>query len=292
MEKNGGCPTRETGQRSTSPADPLQETRVFWNAHPCDGQAGYDSRFRFRFDKESWLLPRLEELSRRGYRRFLEVGCGQGTDTLTLCRMLPPGSRYVGVDLSEVSLQEARSAAASVADRLRVIPEFFQENAESLSFADGSFDCVYSMGVLHHTPETGKAVNEVLRVLEPGGLACIILYRRWSPKLLVAHALRLFQAGLDRFLGTKRILLRLVDNRLGEVLLGTMLKECFGVPVLRSYTGKEIDILFAGFSRVRKTPYGWGLPALGLGSRLGLGATRLGYFWYVEAVKGGGPSPG
>jgi ubiquinone/menaquinone biosynthesis C-methylase UbiE len=55
-----------------------------------------------------------------------------------------------------------------------------QGDAEDLSFEDGAFDIVYSNGVLHHTVSTEKAMDEVFRVLKPGGLAVIMLYCKSS----------------------------------------------------------------------------------------------------------------
>jgi SAM-dependent methyltransferase len=49
-------------------------------------------------------------------------------------------------------------------------------DAESLPFADASFDLVYSNGVLHHTPNTVAVVREIRRVLRPGGRAIVMLY--------------------------------------------------------------------------------------------------------------------
>jgi ubiquinone/menaquinone biosynthesis C-methylase UbiE len=53
-------------------------------------------------------------------------------------------------------------------------------NAENLGFGQNAFDAVYSFGVLHHTPDTEKAIAEVYRVLKPGGIALIMLYHRHS----------------------------------------------------------------------------------------------------------------
>jgi ubiquinone/menaquinone biosynthesis C-methylase UbiE len=46
--------------------------------------------------------------------------------------------------------------------------------------ADGTFDLVYSWGVLHHSPDTARAVAEVLRVLKPGGTAKVMIYSTYS----------------------------------------------------------------------------------------------------------------
>jgi len=53
-------------------------------------------------------------------------------------------------------------------------------DAENLEFTDGFFDMVYSWGVLHHSPDTPKAVSEVYRVLKYGGDARIMIYHTHS----------------------------------------------------------------------------------------------------------------
>jgi len=53
-------------------------------------------------------------------------------------------------------------------------------DAEALPFADNTFDAVYSWGVLHHSPNTEKAVSEVWRVLKPGGFAKIMIYHKYA----------------------------------------------------------------------------------------------------------------
>jgi ubiquinone/menaquinone biosynthesis C-methylase UbiE len=53
-------------------------------------------------------------------------------------------------------------------------------DAEALPFADASFDLFYSHGVLHHTPDTARAISEAYRVLRPGGQAMVMLYHKNS----------------------------------------------------------------------------------------------------------------
>jgi ubiquinone/menaquinone biosynthesis C-methylase UbiE len=71
---------------------------------------------------------------------------------------------------------------------------FVHGDAENLPFAEGSFDLVYSHGVLHHTPDTPRTIREVHRVLSPGGRAVIMLYYRDSfnyyVNLAIARRLR------------------------------------------------------------------------------------------------------
>jgi len=86
------------------------------------------------------------------------------------------GADYTGVDLTEAALEATRKHFEVMGLR----GMFLKENAEQLSFPDGSFDWVFSHGVLHHTPKPQIAVNEVYRVLKPGGRAIIMLYHKHS----------------------------------------------------------------------------------------------------------------
>ena len=57
--------------------------------------------------------------------------------------------------------------------------------ALGIPFADNSFDCVYSIGALHHTGNIVKAISEVHRVLKVGGKAIVMLYNRYSFRQLI-----------------------------------------------------------------------------------------------------------
>jgi ubiquinone/menaquinone biosynthesis C-methylase UbiE len=91
------------------------------------------------------------------------------------------------VDLTEAAIDIARTFAGVRG----VAIDFRTSNAERLDFDDGTFDAVYSFGVLHHTPDIEKAVDEVRRVLKPGGTAYIMLYHRHSLVCAVHRLLNL-----------------------------------------------------------------------------------------------------
>jgi len=105
--------------------------------------------------------------------RVLEIGCGCGSEAERFARA---GAHYTAVDLTNaaVSITQRRFQLAKLKGH------FVQGDAENLPFADGSFDLVYSHGVLHHTPDTPLTIREVHRVLAPGGRAVIMLYYRDS----------------------------------------------------------------------------------------------------------------
>jgi ubiquinone/menaquinone biosynthesis C-methylase UbiE len=53
-----------------------------------------------------------------------------------------------------------------------------QGDAESLPFADQSFDFIWSWGVIHHSSRTGRIVREIARVCSPAGRVCVMVYNR------------------------------------------------------------------------------------------------------------------
>jgi ubiquinone/menaquinone biosynthesis C-methylase UbiE len=96
----------------------------------------------------------------------LDVGCGTGV--LSLLALKEGAARVVCGDISEYMLSQARGKAAPLAygnDRI----DFRQLDAESLPFADGSFDAVLSSMSFGLFPDQRKAVAEMVRVLRPGG---------------------------------------------------------------------------------------------------------------------------
>ena len=102
----------------------------------------------------------------------LDVGCGMGRFAEVVTRW---GARVVGIDFSAA----AEVAAKNLSDREFVA---FQADVFSLPFSPETFDCIYSMGVLHHTPDCEKAVRILPQYLKPGGTLVVWLhsgYNNW-----------------------------------------------------------------------------------------------------------------
>jgi ubiquinone/menaquinone biosynthesis C-methylase UbiE/uncharacterized protein YbaR (Trm112 family) len=100
----------------------------------------------------------------------LDVGCGMGRFAEVATRW---GAQVVGVDLS---------AAAEVAAHNLMGREFvaIQGDVFTLPFAAQSFDCIYSIGVLHHTPNCEQAVKTLQPYLKPGGTLAVWLYSAYN----------------------------------------------------------------------------------------------------------------
>jgi ubiquinone/menaquinone biosynthesis C-methylase UbiE len=97
---------------------------------------------------------------------LLDVGCGPGTITADLARLVAPGV-VVGIDASE----EVVAQAAAYAEQQGVTNVRFEVgDLFALSYDDASFDVVHAHQVLQHLPDPTAALVELRRVLRPGGL--------------------------------------------------------------------------------------------------------------------------
>jgi SAM-dependent methyltransferase len=114
--------------------------------------------------------------------RVLDVGCGEGRHSLAA--YLRPGVSVVGVDLSGEDLAIARGR---IDDMAPFDPQgyvrFLQGDATRLPFPDDAFDRVICSEVLEHIPNFIGVLEELYRVLKPGGRLCVSVPRAWPEKI-------------------------------------------------------------------------------------------------------------
>jgi arsenite methyltransferase len=108
-----------------------------------------------------WTMGRLTE-----GERVLDLGSGAGTDSLIASQMVGSRGSVTGIDMTPAMLGKARAAAAEMGT---TNVEFVESEAESLPFADGTFDVVISNGVIDLIPDKDAVFAELHRVLVPGG---------------------------------------------------------------------------------------------------------------------------
>ncbi len=115
-------------------------------------------------DSAGFLLPHLEP-----GMRLLDVGCGPGSITLDLARVVSPG-KVVGTDLVDDVLSAGRVAAenAGIAN-----VDFEPADVYDLSYEDASFDVAYAHQVLQHLTRPVHAIGEMRRVVKPGGIVAV-----------------------------------------------------------------------------------------------------------------------
>jgi SAM-dependent methyltransferase len=132
--------------------------------------SSYDSKWGIDFGEvgQAQVLGKLKKVLGseldRGYRRSLEIGAGTGYFSLNLLQAGVVGE----ATCTDISPGMVRTLAGNAA-RLGLNVRAARADAESLPFADESFDLVLGHAVLHHLPHLPEAFGEFHRVLRPGG---------------------------------------------------------------------------------------------------------------------------
>ncbi len=222
--------------------------RDFWDSNSVGG------RWKSYKEKVNWVLsaePYVYELLTEHLLKeklVLDCGCGPG---LTIPLAAKHCSSVVGLDYSIVSLEEAKRGSEELnLDNVHLLCA----DIENLPFSNDRFEIVYSVGVLHHTPDTQKAITEIFRVLKPTGRVVVMVYRKYNPKWLAVIILRTLSRIIDG--------LRKEDFCIANYLRrkyqarensphGTALLELFGCPTLKMYSNRQARQMFNQFTGVR-----------------------------------------
>lgn len=106
-------------------------------------------------------------------KHVLEIGCGAGLVSSHISRA---GAKLHAIDLTEqaISMTQKRFELGNLTGEIR------QMDAEKLEFSDNSMDVIVSWGVIHHSGNMVAILEEIHRVLRPGGSAYIMVYNRDS----------------------------------------------------------------------------------------------------------------
>jgi ubiquinone/menaquinone biosynthesis C-methylase UbiE len=186
-----------------------------------------------RYGEYAPWMPEVMEFARHRGEKVLEIGGGMGTDLAQFARH---GALVTDVDLSAGHLEHAKENF-----RLRGLSgRFVHHDAESLPFDDNEFDLVYSNGVIHHSPNTGAMVEEIYRVLRPGGRAIVMVYAENSLHYwkVVIGRLGLVEGMLDRW-SPGEIMSRHIELTANDAR-----------PLVKVYTPERLRRLFRRFEGI------------------------------------------
>jgi ubiquinone/menaquinone biosynthesis C-methylase UbiE len=249
-------------------------------------------------------IPQVVRFEEWRGRQVLEAGCGIATDGLQFARA---GALYTGLDMSPEALALARHRF----DLERRGGRFVDGSVTELPFPDESFDMVFSHGVIHHVPDTERAVAEFHRVLRPGGTALAMVYHRdsinYRLNIMVLRRLLISSllipgapATIARVTGEQRRVLeahmRLLRKHGARYLKDRRLflsnnTDGPGNPLSKVYSREDATSLFSRFRsadtdvrflNLRIYPGGQGLAATRTARRL---ERRLGWHLYIRARK-------
>jgi SAM-dependent methyltransferase len=251
--------------RAPSHATVKEQVRSFWQDDPCGAARAYSPEGTPEFfaqvtaardELEPFIADYADFAATRG-KSVLEIGVGLGSDFI---RFVRAGAHATGVDLTEhaIALVRRRLELEGLSATVK------QADAERLPFPDGTFDVVYSWGVLHHTPDSDRAIAEAQRVLKPGGRLCVMLYARRS---WLAYALWVRHA----------LLKGRPTRSLSDVISGHM--ESVGT---RAYTPRELRRRFAGLEDLTVEHVGTPYDRQVAGALAAATGSRLGWFLVVR----------
>jgi SAM-dependent methyltransferase len=203
---------------------PASRVRAYWDQHIHDleisrhppGSPGFFADLDGYHFEKLHHLPRLVDFDGQRGRRVLDIGCGAGID---LARFARAGARGVGVDVAHGA---TRLAAANMRQQ-GLSAGIIEADGAALPFENTSFDFVFAHGVIQYAADDRAIVDEVRRVLKPGGEAVFQVYNRISWLNALS---KLMKVGLEHE----------------------------DAPVLRKYTIGEFRRLLGGFREVRIVP--------------------------------------
>ncbi len=156
--------------------------KAYWSRETCGTYVAkavkytreyFDEIEEYRYRVEPEVFP-FAQFTRFHGQKILEAGIGAGTDFIQWVRA---GARAYGLDLTEEAVEHVNKRLevyGLAAEDVRVA------DVENLPYPDNTFDLVYSWGVIQYTPDTRKALAEIIRVTRPGGLIKIMVYNRHS----------------------------------------------------------------------------------------------------------------
>ena len=210
----------------TTHAPDISAVRDFWNARPCNirhspqqvGSAEYCREVQERKFFVEPHIPPFAAFPRWRDKSVLEIGCGIGAAAFAF---VEAGADYTGVELSESTLDVCQQCFGS----LGIDGTFHVADAESLSATVPvrTYDLVYSFGVIHHSPNQPRIIDEVRRYMGPDSELRIMLYAKYSWKSFM-------------------------------ILLGLDQPEAqYGCPIATTYSAADVRRLLTGFEIISIT---------------------------------------
>lgn len=158
-----------------------ERVREFWESEPCgtrnielpEGTPEFFAYLEHKRNEREPFINRFACFPEQRGKRILEVGVGAGTDFVRFARA---GAIATGIDLTSHGVELTRRRLCLEGLEAQV----FQADVRQLPFKDGTFDFVFSWGVIHHTERPELAAREIVRVTRPGGRVAVMVYHRRS----------------------------------------------------------------------------------------------------------------
>lgn len=211
----------------------IEEVKNFWDKKPCNikhsnkpiGTKEYFDEVEYKKYFVENHIPEFAEFGKWKNKKVLEIGCGIGTDSINFVRN---GADLTCVELSEKTLEVCKK-------RFEVYglnAKFICCNAEELDnyiFGE-TYDLIYSFGVIHHSPNTKKIVENLCKFSQKDTVIKIMIYSLFSFKTIES----LFKFGHKFKFNPKKSIEYYAESQLG-------------CPVARTYLKKDVEKLFENY---------------------------------------------
>ena len=163
----------------------ILKVKNFWDTRPCNirhsskeiGSLEYFEEVEKKKFFVEHHIPVFSQFELWNNKSVLEIGCGLGTAAINFAKS---GADYTGIELSEESLKLAKK-------RFKVYGlngTFYSGNAEELDsfIPDKKFDLIYSFGVIHHSPNPRKIIEQIKGYIHKDSIIKIMVYAKNSWK--------------------------------------------------------------------------------------------------------------
>lgn len=160
----------------------MSPVAIYWNSnvdnwkvanHLDSGSSEFFQEVeRYRFDKLNYLED-VVKFESYGGKKVLDVGCGLATDTSRFARH---GAVVTGIDVAPRAIELANRNF----EHRGLVGNFAVMDGQSMQFDDNTYDFVYCHTVLHFSENPKAIVDEIYRVLKPGGQALMMAINRRS----------------------------------------------------------------------------------------------------------------
>jgi SAM-dependent methyltransferase len=169
----------------------INDVKDFWNARPCNvrhsdrelGTVEYYDEVEYKKFTAEPHIPGFCEFDRWKGKKVLEIGSGIGTMAINFARA---GAEYTGIELSDASMDLTRKRF----DVYGYTGRFYVGDAEHLSefVPVEPYDLVFTWGVIHHSPNPARILENVRSYMRTGTTLKVMVYARNSWKNYMIEA--------------------------------------------------------------------------------------------------------
>jgi SAM-dependent methyltransferase len=150
----------------------------------------------------------------RGFACALEVGCGRGAGARLIKRTFRPAELHT----TDLDVEMIEKAVRYLSSKERETIHLCAADLLTLPYPTGSMDAVFGFGVLHHIPDWRAGLQEVVRVLRPGGFYFLeeiypTLYQNFLTRHILVHPHRDRFGGEDLRLALQQANLTIIASR-------------------------------------------------------------------------------